>query len=138
MSSDHFSVLDPRLIYDITAEMPEVAASLWHRFCGSLHQRMVKVSTECLAQQGSLAFYATNKLHLQGVMSARNVSSPLAVVDVSSQQWRRLAPKLSLIHLFRSISQSPGHVAIPSFRRWLTSVWAMLHLVTGPALARCF
>ena len=24
--------------------MPEVAASLWHRFCGSLHQRMVKVS----------------------------------------------------------------------------------------------
>ncbi len=32
-----------RLIYDITAEMPEVAASLWHRFCGSLHQRMLKV-----------------------------------------------------------------------------------------------
>ncbi|CAM9493430.1 unnamed protein product, partial [Hapterophycus canaliculatus] len=30
------------LIYDMTAEMPEVAASLWHRFCGSLHQRMVK------------------------------------------------------------------------------------------------
>eukprot|EP00903_Cladosiphon_okamuranus_P007894 g7626.t1 len=34
------------LIYDITAEMPEVAASLWHRFCGSLHQRMVKAMAD--------------------------------------------------------------------------------------------
>lgn len=31
-------------MYDITAEMPEVAASLWHRLIGGLHQRLVTVS----------------------------------------------------------------------------------------------
>lgn len=42
----------------MTAEMPEVAASLWHRFCGSLHQRMVKVRTNIVASAGSTAVFA--------------------------------------------------------------------------------
>lgn len=61
--------------------MPEVAASLWHRFMGGMHQRMVKVRTCLVFVRMSVEYECAGKyVNMFGVTFAAN-HNPF-VVDV--------------------------------------------------------
>ncbi|CBJ25573.1 similar to RIKEN cDNA 2610033H07 [Ectocarpus siliculosus] len=86
------------LIYDITAEMPEVAASLWHRVCGSLHQRMVKAMEDLsLGADASGYWPSTGSLLLL----------KLLVHIFPSTDFRHPVVTPAVLHLSQCLSQCP-------------------------------
>ncbi|CAN0101506.1 unnamed protein product [Scytosiphon promiscuus] len=87
-----------RLIFDITAEMPEVAASLWHRFCGCLHQRMVKALADLNLGVASTGYWpSTGSLLLL----------KLAVQIFPSTDFRHPVVTPVVLHLSQCLSQCP-------------------------------
>eukprot|EP00752_Nemacystus_decipiens_P016522 g14767.t1 len=86
------------LIYDITAEMPEVAASLWRRFCGSLHQRMVKAMTDLSLGDAASGYWpSTGSLLL----------IKLLLQIFPSTDFRHPVVTPVLLHLSQCLSQCP-------------------------------
>ncbi|CAM9297716.1 unnamed protein product [Pylaiella littoralis] len=86
------------LIYDITAEMPEVAASLWHRFCGFLHQRMVNAMADLRLGTAASGYWpSTGSLLLL----------KLLVQIFPSTDFRHPVVTPILLHLSQCLSQCP-------------------------------
>ncbi|CAM9522905.1 unnamed protein product [Laminaria digitata] len=97
---DRESQLDflSRLIYDITEEMPEVAASLWHRYVGGLHQRMLKALADLSVGTCASGYWpSTGSLLLL----------KLLVQIFPSTDFRHPVVTPVLLHLSQCLSQCP-------------------------------